>query len=136
MMLEASNTKYVFASWIVLEEERIMVKMVFMSNSSTSLFRGGLLNLNHCPAASLQLEHDILRLDLDMIFVTEPYVAEGQVAGITSLSKVYQEGSPRATIVLKRHFNFVPKLISKDIVDINVNVYNVNIICICVYCPP
>ncbi|GBO16613.1 hypothetical protein AVEN_174565-1 [Araneus ventricosus] len=72
MLLEAGNEKYIFVSWILLEEERITVKMVFMFSNPTSLFRGSLLNFNHCTAASLQLEHDILRLDLDIIFMTEP----------------------------------------------------------------
>ncbi|GBN28168.1 hypothetical protein AVEN_148467-1 [Araneus ventricosus] len=108
-----------------------------MFSNSTSFLRCGLLNLNHAQAASAQLEQDLINRDIEVICVTEPYVTNGHVAGIsTKYLKIYKEGNPRVVTLINPNYNFVPILVSRDIIAVNIDVNSVNILCINVYCSP
>ncbi|GBM16752.1 hypothetical protein AVEN_9350-1 [Araneus ventricosus] len=107
------------------------------NNKCSNHLTCGLLNLNHAKAATLQIEQDLIRRQLNILCVTEPYVTNGHVVGFTNkYTKIYSVGSPRAAIILNTNFSFVPIEISRDIIAINLTVNNINFIFISVYCSP
>ncbi|GBM10210.1 hypothetical protein AVEN_262485-1 [Araneus ventricosus] len=107
------------------------------NNNCSNPLTCGLLNLKHAKAATLQIEQDLIRRQLNTLCVTEPYETNGHVVRFTNkYTKIYGVGSPRAAIILYTNFSFVPIEISRDIIAINLTVNNIHFIFISVYCLP
>ncbi|GBM81983.1 hypothetical protein AVEN_15546-1 [Araneus ventricosus] len=67
------------------------------------------------------------------MFLTEPYAYKGHVTNVpTGLNGVYL-GLP---FFLKKEVNFIPILISRDIIVVNTVFNDENYLLICVYCSP
>ncbi|GBM24309.1 hypothetical protein AVEN_158869-1 [Araneus ventricosus] len=112
-------------------------QLLAFNNKCSNSLTCGLLNLNHAKAPTLQIEQDLIRRQLNILCVTEPYVTNGHVVGFTNkYTKIYSVGSLRAAIILNTNFSFVPIEISSDIIAINLTVNNINFIFISVYCSP
>ncbi|GBN42403.1 hypothetical protein AVEN_114103-1 [Araneus ventricosus] len=97
-----------------------------------------LINLNHAIAATGQMEQDLIKCDIDILCITEPYIVNEHVLGFpTGYLKIYKQGSPWAAIILKTEYKFIPILITNDIVAINLEIDNVNMLLfISIYCSP
>ncbi|GBL98000.1 hypothetical protein AVEN_126893-1 [Araneus ventricosus] len=99
------------------------------------------------------MEQDLIRCDIDILGITESYIIKEHVLGFptnylkgfptdylkgfpTDYLKIYKQGSPRAAIILRTEFKFVPILITRDIVAINLEIDNGNMLFVSIYCSP
>ncbi|GBL74486.1 hypothetical protein AVEN_235426-1 [Araneus ventricosus] len=75
--------------------------------------------------ATSQMEQDLIKCDFDGLCITELYIVKEHVVGFpTEYLKIYKQGSPRAAIIFRTEYKFVPILITRDILDIYWDIYN------------
>ncbi|GBN74619.1 hypothetical protein AVEN_262436-1 [Araneus ventricosus] len=83
------------------------------------------------------MEQDLIKCDIDILCIAEPYIVKEHVVGFPKdYLKIYKQGSHRAAIILRTEFKFVPILITRDILAINLEIENVNMLFVSIYCLP
>ncbi|GBO11479.1 hypothetical protein AVEN_134500-2 [Araneus ventricosus] len=118
-------------------ECRNEAKCLNCTNSASKTFNCGFLNLNHARAASSCLETDVLKRNLDLMCLNEPYYYQGTISGCPKgYNQISFNRDPRTAIFIRNSIDCIRISVERDLIALSIDWNNMEYIIVCVYCSP
>lgn len=98
------------------------------------------LNLNHARIANSLLGEDVTNQKIEVVSINDPHTREGKIVGLPRQLQVFSKENsdtpPRAAILVKKGVKAMAKIVTRDLVMIQIEQTDRTLDVISIYCPP